>query len=452
MNLHILSLSPHVRTSNISHLRHSAFCNFASLGFCFHMREVDEMTIPHLFRCPISLDLFKDPVTLCTGQTYDRPSIEKWLAAGNLTCPVTMQKLDDPALVPNHTLRHFINQWLQMGNQFDPDYLETIGSLASLKHTLESHEVTLKRKVQALEKIRALSQSESPYTSHLFLQLGFLPLLLELVFGGEEAKHKQKLKQELPQERYYIKFLEDALSCTLILLPHGKLESLNMLREESKLVSFQALFAHGTALIRMSLCRLIEVTSTSPETKELCYMFGKNHQLLHRISVQLLQQNSNSEAADAGIKAITALSSLEENREILVGQGVVNGLITYINSSTERRERSLAPLAMATLEKLLGLQSAKEAVINYNNNNNNNNNLNGVHGLVKMVFRVSDDHQGSESAVGCLIILCNDSLLAREEAISGGVLTQLLLLLQSQCSGRTKTKARMLLKLLRRTN
>ncbi|CAI8598884.1 unnamed protein product [Vicia faba] len=40
-----------------------------------------EITIPHLFRCPISLDLLEDPVTLTTGQTYDRSSIEKWISA-----------------------------------------------------------------------------------------------------------------------------------------------------------------------------------------------------------------------------------------------------------------------------------------------------------------------------------------------------------------------------------
>jgi hypothetical protein len=93
---------------------------------------------------------------------------------------------------------------------------------------------------------------------------------------------------------------------------------------------------------------------------------------------------------------------------------------------------------MATIELLLGLESAKEALIN---------DPNGIKALIKMVFRVSD-HQGSESAIRSLMIICTDSLQAREEAIGAGVLTQLLLLLQSQCSGRTKTKARMLLKLL----
>uniref|UniRef100_A0A6V7QU10 RING-type E3 ubiquitin transferase n=1 Tax=Ananas comosus var. bracteatus TaxID=296719 RepID=A0A6V7QU10_ANACO len=43
--------------------------------------------IPDDFRCPISLDLMKDPVIVATGQTYERGCIEKWLQAGHLTCP-----------------------------------------------------------------------------------------------------------------------------------------------------------------------------------------------------------------------------------------------------------------------------------------------------------------------------------------------------------------------------
>ncbi|KAG9152036.1 hypothetical protein Leryth_002287 [Lithospermum erythrorhizon] len=44
---------------------------------------------PDDFRCPISLEVMTDPVTLPTGHTYDRSSIMKWFGAGNLTCPKT---------------------------------------------------------------------------------------------------------------------------------------------------------------------------------------------------------------------------------------------------------------------------------------------------------------------------------------------------------------------------
>ncbi|XP_062148938.1 U-box domain-containing protein 26-like isoform X2 [Alnus glutinosa] len=394
------------------------------------MKEADHMAIPHLFRCPISLDLFKDPVTLCTGQTYDRSSIEKWLAAGNLTCPVTMLKLHDPSIVPNHTLRHLIDQWLQMGHQLDPDYLATVDSLAALKQNLECHQATIQDKLQTLQKIRVLSE-ESPTANSCLIQLRFLPLLLELVFG--KVKDKLVVSQD-----DHVKFVDQALSCVIRLLPFGELESLNMLKQESKLASFLDLFQHGTFMVKISLCHLIDAISSSTETKELCDMLGKTRQLLHEAAL-LVVGNGGSEASEAGIRALSALSSLESNRENLVAEGAVDGLVTYILGA-ERREKSLAPMAMATLEKLLETStSAKEALVN---------NPNGVNAIVRMVFRVSD-HDGSESAVSLLTIICSDSLRAREEAIAAGVLTQLLLLLQSQCNGRTKTKARMLLKLLR---
>jgi len=68
--------------------------------------------------------------------------------------------------------------------------------------------------------------------------------------------------------------------------------------------------------------------------------------------------------------------------------------------------------------------------------------------VIKMVFRVCNQ-ECSDNAVGILAIICCDFGRAREEAIEAGVLTQLLFLLQSQCGTKTKTKATMLLKLLR---
>ncbi|KAG6753079.1 hypothetical protein POTOM_043123 [Populus tomentosa] len=63
------------------------------------------------FRCPISLELMTDPVTVSTGQTYDRSSIERWLKAGNMTCPKTGERLTSTELVPNTTLRKLIQQF-----------------------------------------------------------------------------------------------------------------------------------------------------------------------------------------------------------------------------------------------------------------------------------------------------------------------------------------------------
>lgn len=66
---------------------------------------------PEDFRCPISLELMTDPVTVSTGQTYDRCSIKKWLKAGNMICPKTGKTLTSTELVPNSSLRKLIHQF-----------------------------------------------------------------------------------------------------------------------------------------------------------------------------------------------------------------------------------------------------------------------------------------------------------------------------------------------------
>ncbi|XP_066353929.1 E3 ubiquitin-protein ligase PUB23-like [Miscanthus floridulus] len=65
----------------------------------------------HHLMCPISLQPMQDPVTAPTGITYDRRAIERWLAAGHATCPVTGQPLALADLTPNHTLRRLIQSW-----------------------------------------------------------------------------------------------------------------------------------------------------------------------------------------------------------------------------------------------------------------------------------------------------------------------------------------------------
>ncbi|KAK3162324.1 hypothetical protein QOZ80_1BG0088210 [Eleusine coracana subsp. coracana] len=66
---------------------------------------------PPDFRCPISLDLMRDPVVVASGQTYDRDSISQWFDAGKSTCPKTGQVLLALELVPNKALKNLIAKW-----------------------------------------------------------------------------------------------------------------------------------------------------------------------------------------------------------------------------------------------------------------------------------------------------------------------------------------------------
>ncbi|KAM0987438.1 hypothetical protein ACFX2A_011728 [Malus domestica] len=68
---------------------------------CFNLED---------FRCPISLEIMADPVTVATGQSYDRCSIAKWFRADNLICPKTGEKLKNTEVVPNLALKRLIQQ------------------------------------------------------------------------------------------------------------------------------------------------------------------------------------------------------------------------------------------------------------------------------------------------------------------------------------------------------
>ncbi|CAN6248555.1 unnamed protein product [Urochloa humidicola] len=71
--------------------------------------------VPQFFVCPISLEVMRDPVTLSSGITYDRDSIERWVFTdGHGDCPVTKLPLGAGDLqepTPNHTLRRLIQSW-----------------------------------------------------------------------------------------------------------------------------------------------------------------------------------------------------------------------------------------------------------------------------------------------------------------------------------------------------
>ncbi|KAJ0248330.1 U-box domain-containing protein 13 [Hirschfeldia incana] len=75
--------------------------------------------VPDDFRCPISLEMMRDPVIVSTGQTYERTCIEKWIEAGHSTCPKTQQALTSTTLTPNYVLRSLIAQWCE-ANDIEP--------------------------------------------------------------------------------------------------------------------------------------------------------------------------------------------------------------------------------------------------------------------------------------------------------------------------------------------
>lgn len=63
----------------------------------------------HDVRCPISLEVMRDPVIADDGHSYERESIERWLQC-HRTSPLTGRVLLSRHLIPNHRLRAVIDE------------------------------------------------------------------------------------------------------------------------------------------------------------------------------------------------------------------------------------------------------------------------------------------------------------------------------------------------------
>lgn len=105
-----------LRTNVIEHL--GALLIFASPdadlhGKCQYFRGGPIFSsIPQDFICPLTGQLFEDPVTIETGQTFERYAIREWFNEGNKNCPVTKKSLKNLGVpLTNFVLKRVIDGW-----------------------------------------------------------------------------------------------------------------------------------------------------------------------------------------------------------------------------------------------------------------------------------------------------------------------------------------------------
>lgn len=84
---------------------------------------------PKDFVCPITGQIFSDPVTLETGQTYERKAIQEWLKTGNTTCPITRQSISASILPKtNYVLKRLITSWKEQHPELAQEFSIPINS------------------------------------------------------------------------------------------------------------------------------------------------------------------------------------------------------------------------------------------------------------------------------------------------------------------------------------
>ncbi|KAK2650287.1 hypothetical protein Ddye_017776 [Dipteronia dyeriana] len=74
----------------------------------------DHSKPPSYFICPILLEVMQDPVVAADGYTYEAEALKGWLESGHDTSPMTNLRLPHHQVVPNHSLRSAIQEWLDI--------------------------------------------------------------------------------------------------------------------------------------------------------------------------------------------------------------------------------------------------------------------------------------------------------------------------------------------------
>ncbi|XP_061356382.1 U-box domain-containing protein 26-like [Gastrolobium bilobum] len=378
--------------------------------------------IPYHFRCPISLELMRDPVTACTGQTYDRASIESWVATGNSTCPVTRAPLTDFTLIPNHTLRRLIQDWCVANRAFGVERIPTPKQPAdpalvrSLLNQASSNSAPKQLRLTSIRRLRGLVR-DSDKNRALIASLNVPHFLLPIVFNNHAS-------DELAHESLAL----------LVLFPLAESECASIASDSDKISFLSRLLSHPSVDVRVNSAALIEIAVAGTHSPELRAQVSNVDEIYDGVIDILRNPISYPRALKIGIKALFALCLVKQTRQKAVVAGAPGILVDRLADF----EKCDAERALATVELLCRIPAGCTAFAEH---------ALTVPMLVKIILKISD--RATEYAAGALLSLCSESELCQREAVAAGVLTQLLLLVQSDCTERAKRKAQLLLKLLR---
>ncbi|KAK8510609.1 hypothetical protein V6N13_110116 [Hibiscus sabdariffa] len=379
-------------------------------------KEALHITVPSVFRCPISLDLMKSPVSLCTGVTYDRSSIQQWLESGHDTCPATMQVLPSKDFIPNLTLHRLINLWIQSSTlRPGSNSPRLLPSISEVRAKLLMERIESQSCVDSLSKVSEFV-SGCEENRRFFVRFdGFV----EVIAGVLRRKCVE------------IEALEMAVGILdLVSSENGVRELLNKLifksnQENNFLSAIVFILQNGSLDSRVKSVRFLDSLALDSESKRRI----SDSQDLISILLQLLQTDNSQTLNDAVTSILTTISITRSIKSRLIENGVVK---IVSNSITEKSLKLLATLSSCS-EGRSEISSNPKCVA----------------AVVEKLLKLSKT--GTEDAVMVLWSVCclNKEEKVRETVVKGNGVTQILVIMQREGEGTVKMMCRDLVKALR---
>ncbi|XP_073157232.1 U-box domain-containing protein 27-like [Henckelia pumila] len=414
------------------------------------VRDDLQTTVPTYFRCPISLEVMKSPVSLCTGVTYDRGSIQRWLNAGNNTCPATMQRLHTKELVPNHTLHRLIKIWSESvpTRPENPPPSPRLLSRDQAEQIIHQLEIDLKMThTSPFPRFHTITHNLSTLIS--FFNQGcdnrkvvtkagkrVFPLLVSLV-GKKQSLNDLCLLEKI------------ILFCNVILKNGVKIDSeggdnamfsgIEMGKYDYKSIILTCL-KQGRLELRIAVVEFLELMATHLGSQmQQSSFIPEDDEMYFELQRLIVSSNWNTNALEASLNLLSRLLVYKKNRSKMVRVGGVKALTKALS------EPELSPPLTEKVLKLLEIASScregRDEICG---------NELCVQGILKKVLKVSS--AATELAVTLLWSLCcfsGDKRVAAVVAESSGGVAKILLLLQSNCSPNVRQMCGDLLKMLR---
>ncbi|KAH6773001.1 hypothetical protein C2S52_004153 [Perilla frutescens var. hirtella] len=387
---------------------------------------MDEIDIPHYFLCPISLQIMKDPVTTVTGITYDRESIEQWLstaATSDAMCPVTKLPLSKSSdLTPNHMLRRLIQAWCIANAKSGVDRIPTPKSPLHRAAVLKLiRGVSIRRSssenLEALKKMEELA-NDGDKNQKCMAEAGTAKSMISFVlrcfndqnFAGVDralrilrltwspaAENKQIVEENLDFIQSILWILNSQIENT------AKTEALIVLKNVVEVVN-------SSFLARLKPCFFKEM-------------------------VKNLRMNISAQATRAVVKILIQSCPPGRNRMEIVEAGAVFELIDMELGSPEKKTTELI---FCLLAQLCSCADGRQQFLRH---------AGGVGVVAKRLLRVSPATDDRALCIYESIARFSATQAVVAEMLTVGGVTKLCMILQADCEGFLKKKAREILRL-----
>ncbi|CAM0910867.1 unnamed protein product [Alopecurus aequalis] len=155
-----------------------------------HSTELYQEAAFEAFMCPLTKQVMQDPVTIETGQTFEREAILKWFRecrdnGRKPTCPLTQKELRSTDITPSIALRNVIDEWRARNDEKE---LEKACSALSLHPETEEDDT-----LHALTYVSQICQ-RSGAKKNILRNQGIIPVLADMLKSSSRRVRLKSLQ------------------------------------------------------------------------------------------------------------------------------------------------------------------------------------------------------------------------------------------------------------------